>query len=326
VQPAYRIVADGTDVTHKLHGRLVSLTVVDEAGRSSDRAEITLDDRDHALALPPAGASLKIALGFTGKLVEIGTYIVEGIGGRIAPDTLTVTAKAAALLGTIRARKTREWKDVTVRDIVAKIAAEHGLRPLVGDSLAPCFYPYRAQTSESDLHFLTRIAHDLDAVAKPASGALIFTRHGEGKAADGTPLPTFTIHRNQIGSGSWNIAERGRYRSVTAEWGDRDTATAHRLTAGQGEPELLLRHPYATRAEARCAAEAALDRSQRTSAKLSIQLGGFHADLMAEAKVDLQAIKPELNGQWLLTRVIHRLDQSLTTGFEAERDNETAQR
>ncbi|MBC6405471.1 MAG: phage tail protein, partial [Rhodospirillales bacterium] len=68
------------------------------------------------------------------------------------------------------------------------------------------------------------------------------------------------------------------------------------------------------------------DRSQRTSAKLSIELGGFHGDLMAEAKVDLRDIKPELTGQWLLTRVMHRLDDSLTTSFEAERDNEAAQR
>ncbi|MBC6404111.1 MAG: phage tail protein, partial [Rhodospirillales bacterium] len=73
------------------------------------------------------------------------------------------------------------------------------------------------------------------------------------------------------------------------------------------------------------------DRSQRTSAKLSIELGGFHGDLMAEAKVDLRDIKPELTGHWLLTRglltrVMHRLDDSLTTNFEAERDNEAAQR
>ena len=52
---------------------------------------------------------------------------------------------------------------------------------------------------------------------------------------------------------------------------------------------------------------------------------------MAEAKVDLRDIKPELTGHWLLTRglltrVMHRLDDSLTTSFEAERDNEAAQR
>ncbi len=43
---------------------------------------------------------------------------------------------------------------------------------------------------------------------------------------------------------------------------------------------------------------------------------------MAEAKVDLRGIKPELTGEWLITRVQHRLTDTLTTSFDAERDNE----
>ncbi len=38
--------------------------------------------------------------------------------------------------------------------------------------------------------------------------------------------------------------------------------------------------------------------------------------------MNLLGIKPELNGEWLITRVQHRLDSTLTTSFDAERDNE----
>ncbi|AUQ58890.1 putative phage late control gene D [Phaeobacter inhibens] len=48
----------------------------------------------------------------------------------------------------------------------------------------------------------------------------------------------------------------------------------------------------------------------------------FGGDLMAEAKVNLTGIKPELEGEWLITSVTHCLDTTLTTSFKAERDNE----
>lgn len=319
---AYQIIADGTDVTGNFQDRLTSLTIIDEAGQKSDTAEIIVDDRDYLVDLPETGAKLQIALGFKGALVEIGTYVVDDMSGEIAPDTMTISAKAADMLGGIRARKTRSWREVTVEDIVGKIAGEHGLKPQVSDSLKAHFYAYQAQTSESDLNFLTRLAKGLDAVSKPAGEYLVFTKRGEGKAADGSELPVFVVHRTQMKGGSWKVTGRGKYGRVTAEWGERGTATTHKVTAGDKEPELALRHRYPTKAEAQSAADAALERSRRASGKISIELAGFWGDLMAEAKVDLQGIKPELTGEWLITRVQHRLTDTLTTSFDAERDNE----
>lgn len=319
---AYQIIADGTDVTGNFQDRLTSLTIIDEAGQKSDTAEIMVDDRDYLIALPETGAKLQIALGFKGALVEIGTYVVDDMSGEIAPDTMTISAKAADMLGGIRARKTRSWRDVTVEDIVGKIAGEHDLTPLVSNSLKANFFAYQAQTSESDLNFLTRLAKGLDAVSKPAGEYLVFTKRGEGKAADGSEMPVFVVHRTQMKGGSWKITGRGKYGRVTAEWGERGTATTHKVIAGDKEPELALRHRYPTEAEAQSAADAAFERSRRASGKISIELGGFWGDLMAEAKVDLQGIKPELTGEWLITRVQHRLTDTLTTSFDAERDNE----
>ena len=164
-----------------------------------------------------------------------------------------------------------------------------------------CSYAYQAQTSESDLNFLTRLAKGLDAVAKPAGGYLIFSKRGEGKAADGSELPVFVLDRRQMKGGSWLITGRGKYGRVTAEWGERGTATTHKVTAGDKEPELALRHRHPTEAEAQNAADAALARSRRASGKIGIELGGFWGDLMAEAKVDIRGIKPELTGEWLIT-------------------------
>ncbi len=122
--------------------------------------------------------------------------------------------------------------------------------------------------------------------------------------------------------GSWTLTGRGRYGRVTAEWGERDTATSHKVTAGDGEPEMVLRHRYPNEDLAQSAADAALERSHRASGKIRIDLGGFQGDLMAGAKVNLIGIKPELTGEWLATRVRHHLGDTLTTSLDAERDNE----
>lgn len=136
---AYQIIADGTDVTDNFQDLLTSLNIIDEAGQKSDTAEIMVDDRDYLVALPETGTKLKIALGFKGALVEIGTYVVDDMSGEIAPDTMTISSKAANMLGGIRARKTRSWREMTVEDIVGKIAGEHGLKPQVSDSLKAYF-------------------------------------------------------------------------------------------------------------------------------------------------------------------------------------------
>lgn len=323
---AFQIIADGSDVTAAIADRFLGMTLTDEAGQTADTAEIEIDDRDYRVALPEVGAKLTISVGFKGALVEIGDYVVDDISGQVGPDTMTIAAKSADMRAAIKSPRTRDWQNVTVGDLVEKIAGEHGLRPQISDSLKSVKLDYLAQTTESDLNLLTRVAKDLGATVKPAGGAIVFIKTGEGKAADGTELPVFTVHRTQMSSASWQLTGRGVYGRVVAEWSERGTATVHKVTAGKDAPEQVLRTRYASAAEAQRAADAALERSKRGGGTITVELGGFWGDLLAEAKVDLRGIKPELTGEWLITRVTHRLTSTLTTSFEAERDNEEAKK
>lgn len=316
---SFQVIADGKDITDKIKDRLISIDITDEAGGKSDKAVIEIDDRDNLVEMPPTGATLRIALGFEGELTEMGQFVVDDLGGDLFPASMKIEAKAADMIQGIRARRTRSWEKVTLRDIVSKIAGEHGLKPAVGDSVKSAFFEYLAQTSESDLNFLTRLARDLDAVAKPAGGALVVVKRGEGKSASGRTLPVHDIYLDEIDTGTWSITSRGKYGRVVAEWGERGSATLHKVTVGDQEPELTLRHPYATKAEAERAAQSALDRSERASGTMSINLGGFDPGLMAEAKVNFADIKAELRGEWLIKKVSHRLGDTLTTSIDVER-------
>lgn len=52
MKPAFRIVADGADITTLINDRLLLLRTFDKPGMESDEFELRIDDRDGAVASP----------------------------------------------------------------------------------------------------------------------------------------------------------------------------------------------------------------------------------------------------------------------------------
>ncbi|MEE9358423.1 hypothetical protein [Candidatus Vondammii sp. HM_W22] len=157
--PAYRIIADQQDITAIIRDRLISLHVTDKTGLVSDTAETTLDDRNSAIEIPRTGALLEIYMGYqeTG-LYRMGSYTVDEVELTGLPNTMRIRAKAADMRQSLKSCKLRSWDDITLGDLVATIAAEHGLIPRVGEFLDAIHIPHLDQTYESDMHLLTRLA------------------------------------------------------------------------------------------------------------------------------------------------------------------------
>ena len=110
--PAFRLEADGRDVTDSIRDRLLSLRIDDEAETRSDRLSLTLDDRprlDGAVAdLPTPDTMLSVWLGYRESgAVDMGRYRVDEITYSGPPATLEVKATAAALGQDIRAARSR---------------------------------------------------------------------------------------------------------------------------------------------------------------------------------------------------------------------------
>lgn len=317
--PDLQLRANGEDISARLRGRLLSLEVVDAIGTSSDRLRIELDDRDAALAIPPEGASLELALGFreTG-LSAMGRFTVDRRSGGGPPARMSIEAKAADMTAAIRAPKTRAWPAATLGGIVGAIAAEAGLEAVVAPELAGIAYELVAQTAESDLHLLTRLAAPVGAAAKPASGRLILVPRGQAALASGEALAPAGLELSEISSYDWAFEERVIYKSVTAEWSDLQSGELRKVTAGEGAPEQRLRHPFGSEGEARRAARAALSKAGRGAVTLSAELAGFRPDLFAGLLLAPRGLRPELARRFQLTEVRHRLGAALTTSLDAE--------
>lgn len=231
--PDFRITADGEDVTAVIQDRLLSLTVTDEDGTKSDALELVLDDRDGRIAFPEVTATLDVALGVQGAALHpVGRYLIDGVSGEGPVQQMTITAKAVDMKSGIRAPRTRAWEDVTLGDIVGKVAAEAGLKPVIGASVAGTHWPYIAQTAESDLHLLTRLAATVDATAKATTGTLVVQKRGEGKTADGQMMTAVALPLWRFASWSWKLDGRAPSGTVEAQWQDTAGGALTLVTRG----------------------------------------------------------------------------------------------
>ncbi|WP_370605140.1 phage late control D family protein [Citrobacter braakii] len=219
VAPAYMLTLDGEDITQHFSDRLIGLTMTDNRGFEADQLDIALDDTDGLVELPPRGASLTLWLGWQGSaLVNKGSFTVDEIEHRGAPDTLTIRGRSADFRGSLNSRREQSWHDTTLGVIVETIAQRNKLTASVADVLKAIAIPHIDQTQESDAAFLSRLAERNGASVSVKAGKLLFLKAGSAMTASGKPIPQMTVERGDGDRHQFAIADREAYTGVTAKW------------------------------------------------------------------------------------------------------------
>lgn len=323
-RPEYAIQANGSDITATIKECFKSLTLTDEAGMSSDSLSIVL--ADNGIQLPASGAELKLWLGYQGAVRYMGLFVVDEIALSGPPDTMTIKALAApfkksSTYAALQDQKTRSWESCTVDTLVRTLAKEHGLTPAVSASLADITLDHIDQTNESDMNLLTRLARNMDAIAKAGGGRLIFVPQGENTTASGKNLATVALTRSELSNWRVGISDRGNYGAVVAVWRDKDAAEDKEVVVGDGTPVHRLRHVYPSSEAATRAARGRFKQFTRGTSALSLTLAAGRTDIVAESPLQVSGVRTGINGTWSVTRVTHTLGANLTTALEAEVPN-----
>lgn len=322
-QPDYRLSVNGQDITPKLGGRLIELRLSESRGEEADQLSLTLDDADGRMAIPPKGATIDVQLGWAGQLVDKGSFVVDETEHSGAPDRISIRARSAQMSKSLRERTSRSYHDTTVGDVVRQIAAANGLPIKIAPELAAKPVQHIDQTTESDLHFLTRLARQHDAVATVKKGTLVFLRTNSRTTATGQELGAVHITRSSGDQHRWHTADRTSYTAVRAYWHDGKSARRKGVVAGNGSDgsTKTLKDTYATQADALDAAKAELQRVDRGAATLSLTLALGRPQLMPQSPVTVAGFKPEIDGEgWLVKSVEHSIgDGGYTTKLECER-------
>lgn len=331
IQPQARVIANGEDITSTITGRFISLTLTDEVGMESDLLELTLRDDEplNPLQVPPTGAELELSLGYDGILTPMGLFVCDEVELSGWPGQMTIRARAAVYDKSKRGKtdlqtqKTRSWPEGTkFADMVKKVAEEHGLEPKVASSLQSITLPHIDQSDESDINLLIRVAKKYDAIVKPANGKLVVAKRGESKSVSGENLPPVFVDAADCGSWRMVISKRETAGMVVAYWHKIKEAKRREVKVGKGEPVRRLRNAYPSEEMALEAARSELQRRERGKQTLAINVIGSPA-ILAEAPLTVAGFRPDVDGEWLISRVTHRIDAGVgySCDIEAEKPN-----
>jgi phage protein D len=330
--PEYQITLDGRDLTSKIAPRLISLSLSESRSDEADQLDISLEDSDGLLAIPPRGAVLRVAFGWSDTgIVDKGSFTVDETEHAGAPDTLTIRARSASLTKELGERIERSWHGESIGAIVRKIAGKHSLKPAIADALSKITIAHIDQTHESDMSFLTRLAKRYDAVMNVKDSNLLFMPIGHGTTAKGTKLESIELTRADGDSHRYHVAERENFAGVRAHY--HATGRAKRksvVVGGENNHNMkVLPETYATEADAMAAATAEFNRTKRSQATMDYTLALGRPDLYPEIPVYLSGFKPDIDAlSWLAKKVKHSIgDGGYTTALELEtRDDPTSDR
>lgn len=189
-----------------------------------------------------------------------GTFTVDEIEHRGAPDTLTIRGRSADFRGTLNSRREQSWHDTTLGQIVETIAARNKLTASVADTLKAVAVPHIDQSQESDAVFLSRLAERNGASVSVKAGKLLFLKAGSGKTASGKPIPQMTLERGDGDRHQFAIADREAYTGVTAKWlHTKDPKPQKQKVKLKRKPKekhfRALQHPKATKAPGKAKAK-----------------------------------------------------------------------
>ncbi|TES70114.1 late control protein [Pseudomonas syringae pv. tomato] len=313
MKPAFRIVADRTDITALINDRLLLLRTSDKPGMESDEFELRIDDRDGAVALPSRGADIEIYLGYEGQpLTRLGLYTVDDIELSGPPDTLVIRGKASDMRGSGRTTRSGSWEDVSLQQIVNDVATRNSWKPVCNVATK---VPRADQLDESDYNFITRLAKKHDCTAKVADGKLLVLPRQGGESASGKAFGVVTIKRHDVARWQFRLSDKTTQSAVQTKHQDKKTGKLKvvELTNDQSPdglpPVHTDRHIYPNKSAAEQAAKARLAAFNRSTAGVRLEMAG-RTDLFAERMVDAQGFKVGLDGEYLVDSVEQVFTQS----------------
>ncbi|AZC37118.1 phage late control D family protein [Pseudomonas chlororaphis] len=313
MQPTFRIVADGADITTLINDRLLLLRTTDKPGMDSDEFELRIDDRDAAVALPARGAGIEVYLGYMGQaLARIGRYTVDEIEVSGPPRTMVIRGKASDMRGSGKTTRSGSWEGVSLSQIVRDIAARNGWTPA-------CSVQTKVdrvdQRNESDFNFITRLAKQYDCTAKVADGKLLVLPREASQGASGKSFGVVTIAPADVSRWQFRLGDRSAQKSVKTQHQDKKTGKLVVVELGNDDAPSGLpgvhtdRHIYPNKSAAEQAAKAKLAAFNRTTASVRLQMPG-RTDLFAERLINAQGFKVGLDGQYLVDSVEQTFDAS----------------
>ncbi|TDF41881.1 phage late control D family protein [Alteromonadaceae bacterium M269] len=311
IQPRVRIEGPGASV---INPRILSWSRTDISGTKSDMVRIVVNTANQS-GLPQEGATIRWFEGYDESLVDKGEYIITTITPTLFEPSVTIVATAAPWQVDdetgFKEKRSRSFNNMTLGDVFRQVVEAHGFSPRIDPQLDMFFLENVEQRVETDSAFLTRLAKERDAIAKPVGQLYVLAARGQIKTISGQSIPPYPVdlprdnnpqeHASFINC-QITQSSRKKLNGVKARWLDESTAQEMEVTAGSA-PYKRLRKLFQSDALAQQACDDALKRIRREGDVMRMDLPG-DPNLVAEGLVILGETFPvEYRGQWSIDKV-----------------------
>lgn len=313
--PAFQINRGGVDVTSQFNDRVTLIKVTSTNGNGNgDQLDITLDDRDWAIATPSTDdegpPSLELFLGYTQfGLYSQGMFALYAIYIEGTPKTLRLQGSSVGYSSPIKSPMITSYAGKTIQSIVEGFAGMAGLEAVVDPDLGSKTVDYLNQSS-SGMHALQALERTYNGVVKYGDGKLSFTKRGTGDNASGILSGGFTLTPDDFGHWSVKINNRTAHSEVKASWFDAETQATRfvrNTTAGKGgvQAPYLIKRMFPTEGEATAAADAQMQAFNRGMVTGEITLAKGDPSIHGGAPFVITGMKAEMNGSYVADKVTH---------------------
>lgn len=323
--PRAEIHVNGRPVASIFNDRLISVTIVDKEGVTSDTISCELNDGNPFADIPRKGDIIEAWLGYEESgLAYFGKFVCEDPVVHCLPYKLVINGKGTDMREKLKQHRARNWDDRSVKDIVTEIAGDHGLQAKVDGSVGAYKYEWFGQEDESDLHVVERLARRHDATFAIKNRTLIFAARGAGKSASGAVLTSVIATPFNIVKGSCQVtfAHRNSFAKVKAHAQDRGKAErvdVEEDSDDAGEADYTLPEPYVDADEAKNAARTKARDLKNGTITTSVDMFG-DPTIRAAAPFRYQDVRPQIDGiEFVIETATHRLLKAgYTTAVEAK--------
>ena len=303
VTPVFKIEANGEDITEALLKNSAVISFSDEDGFAADELRLEVFGE---FKRPEYKDELKLWLGYKESgIYYCGLFSVQSSAKK--RGGMTVTATGADFTGELKKKRNRSFENMSIAAIVQEIAGSYGLG--IKCDFDDLYLQHTAQTNESDLNLLNRLAKDYNAIFSIKNNTLVFKKRikGETRADD---LPLFEVEESECERWEIKHSNRTMYRSCRAIWHDTKENKIKKIVSGAGKPELVLKGSFRTEAEAKSKADAKLQTANRGTVTGNITIRG--QDIRAGGVLKLNGFGSD-DGEYTIKSVLHTLDE---TGYK----------
>lgn len=325
-RPFFRVSAGGVDITSKIAGRGISLSITDGVGLESDTISLEIDDQDGVIAPPRTGVVLNVVGGYEdGAQRDFGDFKVDNVSLSGYPQKIAISAAAVDAKGNPKRKAVKDFQVAdfpTYGDIYKHLAGQMGLSLSISGELKGKTNPFEFQSEESELRFATRLGEKIGAAVTVKGNRLVVLKRGAGETAGGQPIPTIVVKPGfNLLSYTVTLKDKPKHSDVKATWFDRKKVERKEVSVSIGSdgPSFLITEPFQNEAEAKNAAAAQAKNLQRGEGSASFEIDG-DPSARAEAFVQASGIRSLVDGLWRATTVTHEFSSTAAykTSIECE--------